>query len=129
MSKLKRAYFARCMSEYGTEGEEQIIKRIRGLGFHVIEFPSEADCNAGKENGDNIMETLFKPLVQSADVLFWLSVDRNCGITAGVYKEIGYAFDVCIPIFEVSRRWWDRPHYSIEETREYIKACKTAGVQ
>lgn len=119
-----KAYYGRCMSIYGTAREIKDIKLIQGLGYEVIPFPPQEELNIKKALGENVMETVFKPLVQSADVMFFRAVrmgnEQFTKVTAGVAAETQWAYDKKIPILELPSDIKSRT-ISIEATRAYLR--------
>jgi hypothetical protein len=111
------AYFARPMSAYNTLQDCRDHMMIALLGYEIIEITDELTQRGAKKMG---ME-YFKPLVRKAHVLFFRSFpDRSIG--AGVAKEIAWAEEISIPIFElpthIRRRTLDP-----EDTRDMLCMC------
>ena len=119
----KRAYYARCMAIYGTRQEQRNIEDIQKAGFYVITFPPQPIINRWRKanpNGD-VMAKFFRPLVESADVLFYtpvLLVENGLHVTSGVQYEIEVAQELGLPIFQTDHEW---PSLDISQTRAYIR--------
>ena len=111
---MKKAYYARPMSLYGTIQETRDQEAIRLMGYEPIEINKEEIQRQAKAAG---MAT-FEPMVKSADALFFRAfIDGQIG--AGVAKEIQWAKDIGIPVAELPNRIVGRT-LSVDETREYL---------
>lgn len=114
------AYYARCMAIYGTPQEQRDWYQIEQvLKMPIIKFPRQDYINQKKNAGENVMETVFKPLVFSADILFFRGLPDG-RIPAGVGQEIKWAREKGIPVLELPSSTNKRT-ISIEETREYLR--------
>lgn len=113
------AYYARCMALYGTKQEQRDIALINSLGFKVIEFPKQGELDFRKTQGENVMVTVFYPLVRQAQIVFFRGLP-DMKIPAGVAQEISWAASMEVPVLELPTR----PAYralSVDETREYLR--------
>jgi len=107
------------MAIYGTPQESRDIELIRRLGYRVVEFPSQSETNVRKQKGENVMETVFKPLVVSSDIMFFRGLPTG-EIPAGVGKEIEWAKEAGLDVLEIPSRTEART-ISIQATREYLR--------
>jgi len=115
---MRMAYFARPTTDFGQWREERDIKSIRRAGFSVIDITNNETQDLYKDIG----MCVFRPLVESADALFFRSFDDG-SIGAGVAKEIYWATCAHIPIFELPLFVFDRA-MSVADTREKIRASQ-----
>jgi hypothetical protein len=116
---MSKAYYGRCMAIYGRPQESRDIELIKRLGYRVIEFPNQEKINERKAKGENVMETIFKPLVVSADIMFFRGLPSG-KIPAGVGKEIEWAREAGLDVLEIPSTTKART-ISIEATREYLR--------
>lgn len=115
-----RAYYARCMALYGTKQEARDIALIKKLvGYEVIQFPNQGELDYRKAQGEDVMETIFKPLVIRSDIVFFRGLP-DMKIPSGVAKEISWAAEAEIPVLELPTRPMHRS-LSVEATREYLR--------
>jgi hypothetical protein len=114
-----KAYYARCMSIYGKPQEARDVQLLEYLGHSIVPFPSQSSLNHRKARGENVMETVFKKLVISSEILFFRGLPSG-KITAGVGKEIEWANKANIPVLELPSMTGART-ISIEETRAYLR--------
>lgn len=129
---MKRAYYARCMADYGTDAEANDLRLIYRLGFNVIDFPDQSDINAWiKQHGrTGVMEHWFKPLVQGADVLFYRPTVYASGyvaVGAGVCSEIGWAQAAGKPVLPILTL--DVERLTIAETRRIVERLNPGRVR
>ena len=115
---MKPAYYARCQAIYGTPQEQRDVASINWLGFEVAQFPPQSDINAAKARGENVMQTIFEPLVQSCSVLFFRALPSG-EIPAGVAKEIAIAQEVGLLLLELPSLGLRRI-LTVDETRAYL---------
>lgn len=117
---LKKIYYAHSMLHYGSELEHQDILLLERLGYEVIN-PNHPDNEAAylKNRDFNV----FFNLVSMCDVLAFRSVLGK--ISAGVAKEIDFAYSKNIPVIELPTLTQDRI-LTIEET---VKYCRPKGVK
>lgn len=112
---MKKAYYARPLSLYGTPQEERDKATIRALGFEPIEINKPEIQAAAAEQG----MAPFESLVKQADALFFRAfVDGAIG--AGVIKEIAWAVEGGMPAVELPGRIEIRA-LSVDETRLYLR--------
>lgn len=116
---MKKAYYARCQSLYGTHQEGRDIALIEGIGYEVIPFPDQADILRLKKLNINVMELVFQPLVLKADILIFRALPHG-PIPAGVGQEIEWALEADMPIIELPNALTAR-RMTIEDTREYLR--------
>src|SRR5689334_10065718 len=118
--ELKYAYYARCMAIYGTKQEDRDKEFIhRKMGYFIIPFPSQDLINKRKREGENVMETLFKPLVLSASILFFRALP-DLKIPSGVGLEVQWAKEAGIPVLELPTRTQYRT-MCYADTVEYLR--------
>ena len=109
-----KAYYAHCISIYGSPLETDDIEAIDSLGLDVVN-PNEPQHDAGyTKNGMDY----FKNLVRKCDVLFFRAM-ADGRISAGVATEIDTAAGSGLQVFELPSRIKTRIA-TIEETREFI---------
>lgn len=112
---MKKAYYARPISLYGSKQEERDVETLRHLGFTAIDINKEELQARAKSEGMGV----FKPLVGSAEALFFRSfLDSTIG--AGVAKEIAWANEAGIPVVELPTLICSRS-LSVDETRQRLK--------
>jgi hypothetical protein len=111
---MKKAYYARPLSLYGSPQEKRDRQTILMLGFETIEINKPEIQAAAKERG---MEP-FKVLVEQGDALFFRGfVDGSIG--AGVGQEIQWALDAGLPVVELPSRI-KRRTLSVDDTRAML---------
>lgn len=93
----KLVYYAHCRALYGTKQELRDISLLNSLGYEILN-PNESIHQVDCEKCDDVME-YFKKLVLTCDVLAFRALPF--GIPQGVYKEIQYAENNNIPVFEL----------------------------
>lgn len=116
---MSKAYYGRCMAIYGTPQEKRDIELIQRLGYRVIPFPPQSSLDERKAKGENVMETVFKPLVKSSDIMFFRGLPSG-DIPAGVGKEIEWAKEASLPVLEIPSMTASRT-LTLECTREYLR--------
>lgn len=118
-----RVYYAHCLAIYDTPQEARDMQTLFRLGFDPYNPNSpevEAKITAHKAanpNG-NYME-FFRSLVTGCDALVFRALPDG-RIPAGVAKEIDYAREANMPVFELPSRILGRT-IGVEETREYLR--------
>ena len=115
---MKAAYYARCMAIYGTPQEERDIELIAELGYQVLPFPPEEFIQKRKAKGENVMYTVFLPIVEGADVVFFRALPDGM-IPSGVALELQHAQDMEIPVLELPHLFLSR-NLSYEDTYKYL---------
>lgn len=115
----KRLYYARCMSEYNSVEDLIDLEMIR-KAFPDHEIYNPADDSSANEGYKLYGMNYFLSIVGKSDVVVFRPT--NSGITAGVFKEIDYARNNGIPVFEIPRVVHGR-RMSVEQTREYLVDC------
>lgn len=114
MSK-KKAYFARCITDYNTDHDKYCIEDIEGLGFEIVD-PNEFFT---QEEYDKRGMEMFFERIEKCDVFFFKGLpDRK--VTAGVFKEMLHALGHNLPIFEIPFNVAERT-MSVDETRQHLK--------
>lgn len=112
---MKKAYFARSISVFGTKQDSIDQLNIMTMGFEIIDIESPKV----QEGYDHVGMMYFKPLVEECDVFFFRA-QLNNRIGAGVYREIEWAQAKGKPIFELPQPIIPRVA-TPEETREYLR--------
>lgn len=139
-------YYAHCVAIYSTPQEDRDVALLEDLGFSVIN-PNSPIINAKcrdirerwargewgspdsnippcllgyKDDGEAIMELIFKPLAKSNVDLVAFRALPDGRIPAGVAQEIKWAQEVGTPILELPSRLQSRV-ISVDETREYLR--------
>lgn len=116
-----RVYYAHCIAIYDTPQEDRDLETLGRLGFEVYNPNSEAVDLAVVErkaaDPDNYME-MFRELVVANDALAFRALPDG-RIPAGVAKEIVYAREAGLPVFELPSNMVGRT-VSVEETRQYL---------
>lgn len=115
-------YYAHCLALYGTAQEKRDVELLERLGFTVFNPNNqmvEGLVRDAKKNGDDVMEAVFKPLAQSAASLVFRALPDG-SIPAGVAKEIDWALEAGVPVFELPSAVLSRV-LSLEATREYLR--------
>jgi hypothetical protein len=129
---MKRCYYAHVMALYDTPQEKRDLELIRRLGFEPVNPNNQTTYDRCKQlraqgRGGDIMEDIFKPIIQGdCDVLAFRALPGG-DISSGVVKEINYARDAGLPVIELP---WGLCYFDaiespramgIEETRAYLK--------
>lgn len=117
MGSNKKAYYAHPMSTYDCDIELEDIRAIQDAGFDVLNpNQKEHDQGARKEGMD-----YFRMVVLSCDVLFFRAFPDG-SIGSGVAKEIGWAKEKFMPIFELPRMI-EKRSLSIKDTVMMLNEC------
>lgn len=116
--RKKTAYYARCMSLYGTVQEARDLNLIKTLTFSPIAFPPQEQIDEAKSRGEDVMETIFKPLVFKSSVMFFRALPDG-RLPAGVFKEVMWAREFKLPCVELPSGILSRG-MTVEQTREYL---------
>jgi hypothetical protein len=97
------------------------IELIAELDSQVLPFDAEvSDAVArAKANGDSVMDTVFQPLVEKCDILFFRGLPDG-RITTGVAREIGFARELGLPVLELPSGVICRT-MTVVETKEYLE--------
>ena len=111
---MKLAYYARPMNIYHTPQEERDKMEIGKGGFIPIEIDKPAIQRVAVESGMDV----FRAMVLSADALFFRGF-ADGSIGAGVGKEIEWAREAGLPVFELPSQT-DRRVLSVEDTRAML---------
>lgn len=101
MTKL--AYYARPLNIYNTRQEERDKAFMKMAGFKVIDVNTPAMQEEYEREGMSV----FKPMVKVADALFFRAF-MDGAIPAGVGKEIMWARENGMPVFELPRMVFSR---------------------
>jgi hypothetical protein len=100
---------------FGTALEQLDLALLSYMGYEVVDINTPEVQIAYKTHG----MAIFQTMIMECDALFFRAfADGQIG--AGVYKEIGYAIDIGIPVLEFPVN----AHYralSVAETRERLK--------
>jgi hypothetical protein len=90
------------MEMYGTNQDHENVRAIKAAftDAEIVKFPPQAECRRRADAGENIMETMFFPLVREADVLMYAPLTDG-RVTSGVALEITCAQRSGIPVFEI----------------------------
>lgn len=112
---MKKAYYARPLSLYGTPQEDRDKATILALGFEPIEINKPEIQVAAKDHG----MAPFEVLVKQADALFFRAfIDGSIG--AGIAKEIAWAEEGGMPVVELPGRI-NRRTLSVDDTRVLLR--------
>ncbi|HDZ37090.1 MAG TPA: hypothetical protein ENH62_02180 [Marinobacter sp.] len=97
------------------------IELIAELDSHVLPFDAEVSEAVVKaqSSGDSVMDTVFQPLVEKCDILFFRALPDG-RITAGVAREIQFARELSLPVLELPSGVIRRT-MNVAETREYLR--------
>lgn len=129
-----RIYYAHCMAIYSTPQEDRDITLLETIfpGECIINpnapminkqcaaIHAEVDAQGGDTRaGEIIMNTVFKPLVLSADVVVFRALPDGM-IPAGVLKEVQWAVEAGIPVLELPSAM-SRRELSLTATKQYLK--------
>lgn len=112
---MRKAYFARPITQFGTTGDIIDIAGITLAGFEVIDITSQEV----QDKYDVLGMDIFRPMIEDADALFFRSFDDGL-IGAGVAKEIHWAVCAKVPVFELPVEPTDRT-LTVAETRARIR--------
>lgn len=118
-----RVYYAHCIAIYDTPQEQRDRALLTALGFDIYDPDSReveeeiARRKAADPNGD-YME-FFRGLVTACDALVFRALPDG-RIPAGVAKEIAYAQEAGLPVFELPSGVIARTA-TLDETREYLR--------
>lgn len=122
-----KVYYAHCMAIYGKPVEERDIDSLTRMGFDVVN-PNTPEIAAAVlevkrlegdvKNSDLVMNTVFKPLVLSADVFAFRGLPDG-SIPSGVMKELVWATIAGKPIIELPSNI-SRRELSVSQTRAYL---------
>jgi hypothetical protein len=110
-----KVYYAHCMAIYNTPQEARDVQELTKLGFEILNPNHEKYENAYKDKGMKV----FEEAVFSCDALAFRSLPDG-RIPAGIYKEIEYAKDASIPVFELPSGTKSR-EMTVDVTREYLR--------
>ena len=118
-----RVYYAHCIAIYGTPQEARDLGLLFRLGHEVVnpnDLEVQERVDAAKARGEDVMETIFKPMVLSCEAVAFRALPDG-RIPAGVAKEIDYAQQAkaYIPVFELPSGLRARS-IGVDETREYL---------
>jgi len=118
---MNLAYYARCQTIYGSMQECRDIELIAELDSHVLPFDAEVShaVIVAQNSGLCVMETVFQPLVEKCDILFFRALPDG-RIPAGVAREIGFARGFGLPVLEIPSGVIHRT-MNVAETREYLR--------
>lgn len=117
-------YYAHCMAIYGTVQEDRDVLTLEQLGFDVVNPNTRAtdkQCRLVKEarGSKAVMDEIFQPMVKGCSALAFRALPDG-SIPAGVAKEIEWAIELGLPVFElpsgIVRRTLD-----VDVTREYLR--------
>ena len=111
-----KAYYARPITHYGTQADNETINTLKKMGMHVVDPNQEMYLREYKRIGMDA----FLNIVSECDLIFFKSF-WDGKVTAGVQKEIQKAYDLNIPVFEVNPFISTLRTLSVEDTRESIK--------
>ena len=100
---IKLAYYARPLNIYDTPQEERDMQFMRDAGFNVVDVNTTRMQTAYEMDGMSV----FDPIVRSCDALFFRAF-MDGAIPAGVGKEIHWAREAGLPVFELPRMVFDR---------------------
>lgn len=120
MADKKRCYFSRPRPFYKTSQDKKDIELLESMGYEVIDpaVRSLAISSPPEEVAIIGRMAKYKFLVKGCDVLAFRSFP-DLKIGAGVLKEIVWAEESDIPVFELPTDTGGRA-LSVEETRKYI---------
>ena len=102
---MKKAYYAHCKAIYDTKQEKDDVKRIREMGFRVVNPNSDAykariaDMKYNGCCGKEIMDYFLKVASQCDVMVFRALPDGE--IPAGVHKEVQLFIDSKKPVVEL----------------------------
>ncbi len=118
---MNLAYYARCQTIYGSMQELRDIELIAELDSHVLPFDAEVSAAVvkAKASSDSVMDTVFQPLVEKCDILFFRALPDG-KIPAGVAREIGFARELGLPVLELPSGVLYRT-MTVAETQEYLR--------
>ena len=109
-----RVYYAHCMDIYHTEQEKEDIKKLKSLGFDVVN-PSDEQFN---EQWEVAQMEFADALIKGCGGLAFRRA-LNGRIPSGVSYEINKATEFGLPVFELPAiRYGDGMTH--EETRQYL---------
>lgn len=112
---LPQAYYAHCVSLYGTPQEERDLETIRRLGFEPYN-PNNPEADKGyREDG---MEW-FRAAVAACRVFVFRALPDGT-ISTGVAAELTFARDAGLPIIELPSAVARRT-LTVTETREFLR--------
>lgn len=114
-------YYAHCLAIYNTPQEKRDLITLQRLGFQVTNPNSpivQRDVELLRGAGQDYME-YFRLMVEAHQALAFRALPDGT-IPSGVAKEIFFAHNAFIPVFElpsaISRR-----SLSLQHTREYLR--------
>jgi hypothetical protein len=112
---MKTCYYAHSMAIMNTKQEARDIDLLGRLGYLIINPFDDLYQAAYQKDGIDSL----KPVVWSCDVLAFRS-HLDMAIGAGVGREIEWAIEKDIPVFELPSMMLSRI-ISVAETKEYLK--------
>jgi hypothetical protein len=129
-----RIYYAHCLAIYGTPQEQRDLATLRTLGFVIVnpnnpmiearcdeykQAPVDGALRRGRDDGDAVLEDIFKPLVEDADAFAFRALPDGA-ISNGVARELAWAQAANKPVIELPSGIARRA-IGLAETREYLK--------
>ena len=117
-----KAYYSHCMAIYGTLQEQRDIHLLTRLGFEVVNpnAPEVAEeVRRRKAAGDENYMEYFRELMRGCEALAFRALP-DARIPAGVFKEIQFAHDAAMLVFELPSGVLSR-EMSVPATREYLR--------
>lgn len=118
-----KVYYAHPMSIYDTKQEDRDMETLCKLGMTPVNpnnLHTEIICAQYRRelSAERIMEEVFKPMVQQCEALAFRAFPDG-SISVGVAKEIQYAQEAGLPIFELPSGLLRRS-LTIDQTREVL---------
>jgi len=110
-----KVYYAHCSNLYGTPQEERDISTLMKLRFTVYNPNNEVASELYRDQG----MAAFKALVEACDCLCYRALPDG-RIPAGVAKEVVWAVEKGLPVFELPHGFIDDRIMSVESTRGYL---------
>lgn len=113
----KKIYYAHCMSLYNTKQEIRDVELLEKLGYEVVN-PNLSCHQENCRQFGNPMEYFTELIKEHCEVLAFRALPDG-KIPAGVLKEVQFAIDNDIPVFELPINIKLR-EMSLEQTRAYL---------
>jgi len=113
-----KVYYAHCTSLYGTNQEARDASTLLKLGFEIYNPNNDEAAELYREEG----MAAFQALVEACGCLAYRALPDG-RIPAGIGKEIVWAIQKGMPVFELPRGFLDDRIMSVESTRSYLYEC------
>jgi nucleoside 2-deoxyribosyltransferase len=110
-----KVYYAHPITMYDTWDEQHEVKMLELMGFEVLNPNCDELDKAYNANKDF---EVFLKAIESCDAVFYSAMEDGM-ISSGVVKEIVFAFELGMPVFEIPRNCQAR-YLTKEQTRERL---------